>query len=75
MNELYEINYLDIEENEKYEKIIDKVIKKCFEICPRQALHAKTLGFEHPRTHERMFFNSELPEDFASLLKKWEEIV
>ena len=41
----------------------------------RQALHAKTLGFEHPRTHERMFFNSELPEDFASLLKKWEEIV
>ena len=50
-------------------------IKKCFEICPRQALHAKTLGFEHPRTHERMFFNSELPEDFASLLKKWEEIV
>ena len=32
MNELYEINYLDIEENEKYEKIIDKVIKKCFEI-------------------------------------------
>ena len=32
MNELYEINYLDIEKNEKYEKIIDKVIKKCFEI-------------------------------------------
>ena len=52
-----------------------EAIKKCFEICPRQALHAKTLGFEHPRTHERMFFNSELPEDFASLLKKWEEIV
>ena len=50
-------------------------VNNCFKICPRQALHAKTLGFEHPRTHERMFFNSELPEDFAALLKKWEEIV
>jgi len=46
-------------------------IQNCFDICPRQALHAKTLGFEHPTTHERMYFNSELPEDMKNLLDKW----
>ena len=46
-------------------------IKNCFEVCPRQALHAKTLGFTHPRTGEFMQFNSELPDDIQALLEKW----
>ena len=46
-------------------------IKNCFEVCPRQALHARTLGFVHPRTKEEMFFSSELPEDMNQLLIRW----
>lgn len=46
-------------------------VNNCFAICPRQALHAKTLGFVHPRTGEEMFFTSELPEDMVQLLDKW----
>jgi len=46
-------------------------VKNCFEICPRQALHAKTLGFVHPRTGEFMHFESELPEDMQQLIEKW----
>ena len=46
-------------------------VNNCFDICPRQALHAKTLGFVHPRTGEEMFFTSELPEDMTRLLEKW----
>ena len=46
-------------------------IKNCFEICPRQALHAKTLGFIHPHTEEEMFFDSEIPNDMNSLIEKW----
>ena len=46
-------------------------VNNCFEICPRQALHAKTLGFVHPRTGKEMFFTSELPEDMTRLLDKW----
>lgn len=46
-------------------------ITNCFEICPRQALHAKTLGFTHPGTGKEMFFDSELPEDMTTLLDKW----
>lgn len=46
-------------------------IRNCFEICPRQALHAKTLGFVHPRTGEWMQFDSEVPEDMTALLDKW----
>ena len=46
-------------------------VNNCFEICPRQALHAKTLGFTHPTTGERMEFNSELPPDMQLLLEKW----
>ncbi len=48
-------------------------VKNCFELCPRQALHAKTLGFVHPRTGEEMFFESELPNDMIALLDKWEK--
>lgn len=47
-------------------------IANCFKACPRQALHAKTLGFEHPLTHEWMQFNSELPADIKALISKWE---
>lgn len=46
-------------------------VKNCFYICPRQALHAKTLGFVHPRTGEFMHFESELPKDMSELIEKW----
>ncbi|MBO4817102.1 MAG: RluA family pseudouridine synthase [Bacteroidales bacterium] len=46
-------------------------IQNCFEICPRQALHAKTLGFVHPRTGKSVSFDSPLPEDMTALLEKW----
>ena len=46
-------------------------IHNCFEICPRQALHAKTLGFVHPRTGKEMNFDSDLPADMALLVEKW----
>ena len=46
-------------------------IQNCFEVCPRQALHAKTLGFEHPVTGRWMQFDSELPADMQALLDKW----
>lgn len=46
-------------------------IKNCFDLCPRQALHARTLGFIHPRTGEMMYFESELPEDMRLLIDKW----
>ncbi len=48
-------------------------IQNCFKICPRQALHAKTLGFVHPTTGEQMYFNSEIPEDMTLLMEKWRE--
>ena len=46
-------------------------VNNCFTVCPRQALHAKTLGFIHPQTGQEMFFTSELPEDMVQLLDKW----
>lgn len=46
-------------------------INNCFQICPRQALHAKTLGFVHPSTKKWMSFDSELPEDMGALIEKW----
>lgn len=50
-------------------------IQNCFALCPRQVLHAKTLGFTHPRTGKRMFFDSPLPEDMSNLLEKWRNYV
>jgi len=47
-------------------------VQNCFEVCPRQALHAKTLGFTHPKTGEFLSFDSELPADMAALIDKWE---
>ena len=46
-------------------------IQNCFKVCPRQALHAKTLGFVHPRTGQEMMFTSELPQDMQALIDKW----
>ena len=46
-------------------------IHNCFALCSRQVLHAKTLGFTHPRTGERMFFDSPWPTDIAALIDKW----
>lgn len=55
----------------KYKQFVDN----CFKIMPRQALHAKTLGFEHPITKERMKFDSDLPQDFKDVIEKWEHYV
>ena len=46
-------------------------IHNCFALCPRQALHARTLGFVHPVTGEEMFFTSPLPQDMNALIEKW----
>jgi 23S rRNA pseudouridine1911/1915/1917 synthase len=50
-------------------------VENCFKMLPRQALHAKSLGFQHPRTKEWLQFSSDLPEDFISVLEKWEKYV
>jgi len=46
-------------------------VENCFTVLPRQALHAKTLGFEHPITHEYLSFDSQLPEDMQQCIEKW----
>lgn len=46
-------------------------VQNCFEILPRQALHAKTLGFMHPTKNEYMEFDSELPQDMVACIEKW----
>jgi 23S rRNA pseudouridine1911/1915/1917 synthase len=46
-------------------------IRNCFSLMPRQALHAKSLGFKHPITGKEILFESELPEDFAAVVEKW----
>jgi 23S rRNA pseudouridine1911/1915/1917 synthase len=51
----------------KYKQFVDN----CFALCPRQALHAKTLGFTHPATGERLFFESEIPADMLAVIEKW----
>ncbi|NBU80498.1 MAG: RluA family pseudouridine synthase [Flavobacteriaceae bacterium] len=51
----------------KYKQFIDN----CFKILPRQALHAKTLGFSHPTTKENMRFDTELPQDMKDCIEKW----
>jgi 23S rRNA pseudouridine1911/1915/1917 synthase len=47
----------------------------CFKEMPRQALHARSLGFIHPTTGEEMIFHSELPDDFQTVLEKWQKYV
>ena len=50
-------------------------IKNCFELCPRQALHARTLGFQHPVTKQQMDFSSPLADDMAALIDKWRKYI
>lgn len=50
-------------------------VNNCFDTCPRQALHAKTLGFEHPVTGKRLSFDSEIPADMRQLIEKWRDYV
>ena len=51
----------------KYKQFVDN----CFKILPRQALHAKTLGFTHPETKEWMSFDTNLPQDMEDCIEKW----
>ena len=46
-------------------------VENAFKLLPRQALHAKTLGFNHPESKEKIFFESELPDDFSLCYEKW----
>ena len=55
----------------KYKQFVDN----CFKIIPRQALHAKSLGFIHPATKKFIQFDSELPADFREVMEKWENYV
>lgn len=50
-------------------------VHNCFAMIPRQALHAMSLGFVHPATKEKMYFEAPLPTDFAQVLEKWENYV
>jgi 23S rRNA pseudouridine1911/1915/1917 synthase len=51
----------------KYKQFVDN----CFDICQRQALHAKTLGFIHPASGKELFFEAPLPDDIAQVIEKW----
>ena len=55
--------------NAKYKKFIEN----CFDLLKGQALHAKTLGFQHPESNEFIQLNSELPEGFSRVIEKWEK--
>lgn len=55
----------------KYKQFVDN----CFGLCPRQALHAKSLGFIHPKTKEYVEYDSELPADMKALVEKWRAYV
>ncbi|WP_276486150.1 RluA family pseudouridine synthase [Paraflavitalea pollutisoli] len=55
----------------KYKQFVDN----CFALCPRHALHAKTLGFIHPKTRKEVVFNSEIPDDMSQLITKWRNYV
>ena len=51
----------------KYKQFVDN----CFKVLPRQALHAETLGFIHPKTNEQMSFSCNLPSDIGDCIEKW----
>lgn len=57
--------------HQKYQQFIDN----CFKLCPRQALHAKTLTIMHPTTKKWMAFDSELPDDMKAVIEKWRNYV
>ena len=48
-------------------------VENCFKVLPRQALHAKTLGFVHPIKNKKMVFEIDVPDDFNSCLEKWKK--
>ncbi|MBN1107772.1 MAG: RNA pseudouridine synthase, partial [Bacteroidales bacterium] len=50
-------------------------IRNCFGILPRQALHARSLSFDHPVTRKRLFFDSELPDDMKMAIDKWRSYI
>lgn len=50
-------------------------VENCFELCPRHALHARTIGFIHPATKEPVLFESEIPQDMSMLIEKWRNYV
>jgi len=50
-------------------------VQNCFNVLPRQALHAKSLEFVHPRTGKTMFFDSKLPEDMSTAIEKWKNYI
>jgi len=50
-------------------------VQNCFVICPRQALHAQTLGFVHPKTGEEMMFEAPIPDDMDQLIDKWRKYI
>lgn len=53
----------------------NKFIANCMEVCPRQALHARTLGFIHPVTNEEMFFEAPIPQDMSELITRWQRYI
>jgi 23S rRNA pseudouridine1911/1915/1917 synthase len=50
-------------------------VENCFEICPRHALHARTIGFVHPGTGKHVLFESEIPQDMSGVIEKWRNYV
>jgi 23S rRNA pseudouridine1911/1915/1917 synthase len=50
-------------------------VENCFAVCPRHALHARTLGFIHPTTGKEMFFEAEIPNDMKELIEKWRKYI
>ncbi len=48
-----------------------RFVENCFAQCPRQALHARTLGFVHPSTGEEMFFTAPVPDDMSAMIERW----
>ena len=55
----------------KYKQFVDN----CFDVCPRVALHAATLGFIHPKTNKELFFEAPLPDDMRLLIDKWRNYI
>ena len=50
-------------------------VENCFELCPRQALHARTLGFRHPLSGKEMDFEAPVPSDLQNLIEKWKDFI
>jgi 23S rRNA pseudouridine1911/1915/1917 synthase len=55
----------------EYKQFVDN----CFALCPRQALHAKELGFIHPATQKPVHFETELPDDMSAVIEKWKKYI